>query len=499
MDNALREGYDIGRELSETERLISESEKNIASIESEKALRLNDAEHYRRMARQYGEDISVNNRELALAADMLSAAAEVGKELESEHAKVKEEFALAEEAYAKYRDAAVACAQQEQDAVSAQTKAYETVSGLREIYAAIKAKSEESVRARDEAEAQLSASAARMKDLQFALDKASLELFKAENEVKENAENKSAITEKCDENRALRNQLNEKLSAVNLEISALEHRRENLRRMEALFEGYSDGVKNVMNASELTGIVGTVSSVVSTEEKYVLALETALGASAQFIITEKEADAKNAVKYLKKTSGGRATFLPIETVTGNRVNEEPFKNVKGYIGIASDMVKSDKRFRTVIDDLLGRTVLTENMDSATSSASACGYKVKVVTLDGQVVNPGGSITGGSAHKKAGLFTRAMDIDRLSADIKTKRTETEKLEADISDADSVYDTLCAEKKAAEDAYNSAVALRNDRQRECDGAQVRLEEENNHNEAIRLQASRQVLDAEIPVPR
>ncbi|MBO7246292.1 MAG: AAA family ATPase, partial [Clostridia bacterium] len=384
LDNALREGYDIGRELSETERLISESEKNIASIESEKALRLNDAEHYRRMARQYGEDISVNKRELSLAADMLSAAIEVGKELESEHAKVKEEFALAEEAYAKYRDTAVLCAEKEQNALSEQTKAYETVSRLRESYAAIKAKSEESVRARDEAEAQLSASAARMAELKSVLERAASALNSAEVQVNETAEKYAEATKKCDENRTLRNQLNEKLSAVNLEISALEHRRENLRRMEALFEGYSDGVKNVMNASELKGIVGTVSSVVSTDEKYVLALETALGASAQFIITEKEEDAKNAVKYLKKTSGGRATFLPIDTVTGNRVNEEPFKNVKGYIGIASDMVKSDKRFRTVIDDLLGRTVLTENMDSATSAASACGYKVKVVTLDGQV-------------------------------------------------------------------------------------------------------------------
>ena len=494
LDNALREGYDIGRELSETERLISESEKSMAAIESEKALRLNDAEHYRRMARQYGEDISVNRRELSLADDMLSAAAEVCKELEAEHNKVKEEFSLAEEAYAKYRDTAVACGEKEQNALSAHTKAYETVSGLREAYAAIKAKSEESVRARDEAEAQLSASAARMEELKSALDKANFAFDTAKDGVKDAFERKAQVIEKCDENRDFRNQLNDRLSAVNLDISALDHRRENLRRMEALFEGYSDGVKNVMNASELKGIAGTVSSVISTDEKYVLALETALGASAQFIITEKEEDAKNAVKYLKRTSGGRATFLPIDTVTGNRVNEEPFKKVQGYIGIASDMVKSDKRYRKVIDDLLGRTVLAENMDSATLVASSSGYKVKVVTLDGQVVNPGGSITGGSTHKKAGLFTRAMDIDRLTAEISAKRTEAEKLEEEISQADSAYTVLCADKNDAENAYNTALSLRAECQRDCDGVRVRLEEENNHNEAIRLQASRQVTDAE-----
>lgn len=495
LDNALREGYDIGRELSETERLISESEKNIAAVESEKALRMNDAEHYRRMASQYAEDVSRNNRELSLASDMLSAALSVGEELKNEQEKVRSEFELAERAYAEYRDIAVSCTEKEQKAVSDQTNAYEYVSGLRETYAALKAKSEETVRARDEAEAQLNASAARVSELSSALEKASADLAQAESKVNESAENNLEANKKCEENRTARNKLNDELSAVNLDISALEHRRENLRRMEALFEGYSDGVKNVMSASgkELNGIVGTVSSVVSTDEKYVLALETALGASAQFIITEKEEDAKKAVRHLKNTAGGRATFLPIDTVTGNRVNEEPFKNVKGYLGIASDLVKTDKKFRKVIDDLLGRTILTDNMDSATAAAASCGYKVKAVTLDGQVVNPGGSITGGSTHKKAGLFTRAMDIDRLTGEIGAKNTQAEKLSAALAELDSAYEELCSSRVNTEEQYNSAVAYRNDCIRACDGAKVRLEEENNHNESIRLQASRQEQDA------
>ncbi len=496
LDAALREGYDIGRELSETERLISEGEKNVAAVESEKALRLNDAEHYRRMARQYADDISRSERELALATDMLTGAVEVGDTLIVEQEKAQEAFTAAEAVYSACREKALIAAEKEQKANSEYTSAYEKVSGLREAYAGLRAKLEESVRARDEAEAQLLASAARITELRVALDSANAYLAEAEKNVAEATEKNDTAKNKCEINRASHKEIKDNISAINLDISALEHRRENLRRMETLFEGYSDGVKNVMSASgkELFGIVGTVSSVISTDEKYVLALETALGASAQFIITEKESDAKNAVRYLKKSSGGRATFLPIETVQGNRVNEAPFKGISGYLGIASDLVKSDERYRLVIDDLLGRTVVTENMDSATSVAAACGYKVKAVTLDGQVVNPGGSITGGSTHKKAGLFTRAMDIDRLTGEISGKQKEVDVLGEKLSLLDTEYVTLCKENEEAEAFVNTASAALNEAVRACDGARVRLEEENNHNAAIRQQSSRQEQDAE-----
>ncbi len=497
LDSALSEGYSIGRELSETERLISESEKSIAAVESEKALRVNDAEHYRRMAKQYGEDVSRSQRELALAIDMLTAALKISEDLKSEAEKAKAEFDTAEQKYSACRESANIASEAEQKANAEYTSVFEKVSALRESYAGLRAVLQETVRARDEAEAKLLASAARITELKAELAQCEADLKKADENAENAVENQNNIISSCNANREEHKIIKEQISAVNLEISTLEHRKENLRRMEMLFEGYSDGVKNVMSVSgkELTGILGTVSSVISADEKYVLALETALGASAQFIITEKEADAKNAVRYLKKSGGGRATFLPIETVKGTRVNQEPFMNINGYLGIASDLIKSDEKYRTVIDDLLGRTVVTENMDSATAVASACGYKVKAVTLDGQVVNPGGSITGGSAHKKAGLFTRAMDIDRLSGEIEAKNKELSAFEEQLANIDKLYAKLCEEKVSCENAVSVAVNKRNECMRLCDGAHVRLEEENNHNQSIRNRASVQQQDAEL----
>ncbi len=496
LDNALREGYDIGRELSETERLISECEKNVAAVEAEKALRVNDAEHYRRVARQYADDISRSERELSMVADMLSSAMEVGESLRGEMEKVNKEFTAAEEIYSACREKAVNASEAEQKASSEYTALYEKVSSLRETYAGLRVKLEQSVKARDEAEQQLLASASRITQLRADLEKASADHEKSVAEYEKTTSQSADVQAKCASNRVLHKEITDNISAINLEISALDHRRENLRRMEALFEGYSDGVKNVMSVAgkELGGIIGTVSSVVSVDEKYVLALETALGASAQFIITEKEADAKNAVRYLKKTSGGRATFLPIETVRGNRVNEEPFKNIEGYLGIASDLVKSDDKYRLVMDDLLGRTVITDTMDSATAVAAACGYKVKAVTLDGQTVNPGGSITGGSAHKKTGLFTRAMDIDRLSAEIDGKNREILSLEEKKIAVDDEYNSLCLQAEECEKLVAAASACVTDAVRVCDGIRVRLEEESSHNEAIRQQNSRLEQDAE-----
>ncbi len=496
LDSALREGYDIGRELSETERLISEGEKSIAAVEAEKALRVNDAEHYRRVARGYSEDISRSERELAMVADMLVSAKEVGESLKAEQDKVNKEFAAAEEAYSACREEAVKASENEQKVNGEYTAVYEKVASLRETYAGLRVRLEQSVKARDEAEQQLMASATRIAQLRADLDKAEAEHNKA-NTAYENAVSEGEkVQAECASNRASHKEVTDSISGIKLDVSALDHRRENLRRMEALFEGYSDGVKNVMSVAgkELDGIVGTVSSVVSVDEKYVLALETALGASAQFIITEKESDAKNAVRYLKKTSGGRATFLPIETIKGTRVNEEPFKGIDGYLGIASDLIKCDAKYRLVADDLLGRTVVTENMDSATSVCAACGYKVKAVTLDGQVVNPGGSITGGSAHKKTGLFTRAMDIDRLSLEIDGKNKEIQSLESKVEDIDKEYASLCLRAEECEKLVANALICVNDAVRVCDGIRVRLEEENSHNETIRQQSMRPLEDAE-----
>ncbi|HAN21132.1 MAG TPA: hypothetical protein DCP51_05585 [Clostridiales bacterium] len=200
--------------------------------------------------------------------------------------------------------------------------------------------------------------------------------------------------------------------------------------MEQLFEGYSESVRSIISDTKKGKITkngksitlhGTISSIMSTEGEYVIALETALAASVQFIIVECEDDAKAAIEYLKENKLGRATFLPLTTVKGRRCDIEDIKNIPGFIGIASDLAKFDKKYEGIIDDLLGRTVIATDIDAAIKIAGKSGYKIKTVTCDGQVINPGGSFTGGSSAKKVGLLTRVIDIERLSVDIKQKNT------------------------------------------------------------------------------
>ncbi len=220
------------------------------------------------------------------------------------------------------------------------------------------------------------------------------------------------------------------VSKANIKAAAAEQQRESLLRLERLFEGYSDSVKTVMRvASEgkikdggrPINLHGTVASLLSTEGEYVVAIETSLGGSVQYIVSETERDAKAALRYLKTTGGGRITVLPLDTVRGRRYDTSRISSCDGFVGIASDLVSCDKKYRGIADELLGRTVIAEDLDKASAMAAKCGYSVKIVTKDGQIINAGGSYTGGSPQKKVGLFTRSADIDKLDEEITALNT------------------------------------------------------------------------------
>ena len=147
-------------------------------------------------------------------------------------------------------------------------------------------------------------------------------------------------------------------------------------------------------------------------DKYALAVETALGAAIQNIITDTENDAKKAINFLKESKAGRATFLPLTAVKGTLLQEKGLDDCYGYINLASELVECDSKYSGVITSLLGRTVVSEDLDSAVEIAKKYSYKFKVVTLDGQVVNAGGSMTGGARLQNAGILSRANEIEKL---------------------------------------------------------------------------------------
>lgn len=244
-----------------------------------------------------------------------------------------------------------------------------------------------------------------------------------------------------------------------LEISQRKHRISNLLRMEELLEGYSRAVRFLMTEykngtvvdknGSVPKIYGPVSQFVSVDEKYSAALEVAFGQSLQNIIVEDEDCAKAAIAFLKKRNAGRATFYPITTMSGTPISGKSLgiENVEGYIAIASELVSCEEKLRGIADYLTGRIVVARDMDSASVIARRLGFKYKTVTLDGQVINAGGSYTGGSVSTDSGMLSRRAQIDRLGAEIKSLEKDSAETEGQIAENEKAIKEVTEKEKAA----------------------------------------------------
>ena len=235
-----------------------------------------------------------------------------------------------------------------------------------------------------------------------------------------------------------------KIEKLTLDISEKERRAKILEDLQKSMEGYQYSVKACMEQSKkglLSGVRGPVSTLINVPVKYAVAVETALGAAAQNIVVNTDSDAKAAISFLKSGNKGRATFLPISAIRGRIFTETGLENCYGFVGMANELVKYDNEYKDIINWLLGRTVIAEDIDTAASIAKKYGYRFKVVSLDGQVVNPGGSLTGGSLSKNSGLLSRAGDIAELTEKAEKLKLECEELKKD-------YETSAAALAAVE---------------------------------------------------
>ena len=211
--------------------------------------------------------------------------------------------------------------------------------------------------------------------------------------------------------------LKEQENALRNEKHIKESRLAMLSDLEKNMEGYQGSVKSVMREVKrgvLKGIHAPVSQIINVKDKYSLAIETALGNQIQNIITDSENDAKKAIGYLKESHAGRATFLPLTAIKGRVLEEKGLDDCYGYINLASELVEYDSKYTEIIKSLLGRTVVSEDLDAAIAIAKKYNYKFKIVTLDGQVVNAGGSMTGGAKLQNAGILSRGNELDKLKA-------------------------------------------------------------------------------------
>ena len=223
--------------------------------------------------------------------------------------------------------------------------------------------------------------------------------------------------------------INDEITDIQVKLNSKASQKKILEGMENDYEGFSKSVKSVMTSDTLknAAIYGTVSRLITVSKEYAVAIETALGGAMQNIVVESEDDAKKAIRFLKDTKGGRATFLPISAVSFRELdNVKDIAKNDGYIGIASELIQYNKQFDSVMKSLLSRVVVIDNMDNAVIVAKKYSYKFKIVTIDGELLNPGGSISGGSVNKSSGFLSRAADIKLLSSEISELKSKIDEL-------------------------------------------------------------------------
>lgn len=280
-------------------------------------------------------------------------------------------------------------------------------------------------------------------------------------------------------------------TALAMELHALESRIRLLDEMEKLYEGYSKAVKTVMEATEngdLHGIHGPVGGLFHVDKTYALAVETALGGALQNLVVDNEQRAKETFLYLKKRNAGRVTCLPLNTIRGSGLKEEGLSAWEGFLGIASSLVQCEERYRSVVSSLLGRVVVVRSLDHGIAMARHYGYRFRMVTLDGQVLNPGGAMTGGSSGKKIGILSRAKELEALREQRNT--LSARKAEQDLLWERAKEDLLLAqnEEKEGEESL-----------RELEHALLRMEEKKDIQREQEEELQRQELHMQAEMDR
>ena len=248
----------------------------------------------------------------------------------------------------------------------------------------------------------------------------------------------------------------DELKQALVRCDTLKHRADTLRDMEKHMEGFSGSVKSIADRAKagiLKGVIGTVAELIKVEPKYTVAAETALGAGLQNVVVKDEEAAKRAIDVLKREGLGRATFLPLTSAKGRKLNESGVDKCAGFIGYGTDIVNYDKTYEGVISFLLGATVVASDLDKGTEIAKKYGYRFRIVTLDGQVINAGGSFTGGSQSKNSGILSRRGEIDKLEKELLTAKKTADELSVAAEEqrnafasSQAEYDALRAEQTA-----------------------------------------------------
>lgn len=292
----------------------------------------------------------------------------------------------------------------------------------------------------------------------------------SENEVAEGKRKLEEISERISEKLSQNREDETKLVSVRQELSAMreeyencqrefirqQSRAESLRNLSERYDGYSGGIRRVMELRDREkGILGVVSDIFSVEKKYETAIETALGGNIQNIVTDTEETAKRMIEFLKQNKAGRVTFLPLNAITAKNAQQDEVKRETGVIGYASELVQTQSRFQPIVAFLLGRIVVVDTIDHALSLAKKYKYSLRIVTLEGEQLNPGGSLSGGAYKNASNLLGRKREVDEaqeMVERLKDRLTNLEQMQGRLrEERETVTARLNAAKETLQDDF------------------------------------------------
>ena len=265
---------------------------------------------------------------------------------------------------------------------------------------------------------------------------------------------------RCQSRRQKLDQAQERLNRLTMDGNNLASRIKLLTEMEKMYEGYSKAVKLLMGEAQrggLRGVRGPVAGLLHVPDQYAVAIEIALGSAMQNLVVERDEDGKNAIQWLKRRDAGRATFLPMNTIRPAQFQERGVEQEDGFVGMGDALISFDPEYAPVFSNLLGRIVIASDLDKAMAMARKFRHRFRIVTLDGQVLHAGGSMTGGSASRSAGILSRANELERLGRQRKqlegergAAQEEFDKAQRELTAANYELDTAMAQLRGAENA-------------------------------------------------
>ncbi len=409
MENDIRHAE---KQIETLKKSIEDSKSGKAQLEKDKAKLLSEAEEKKAAVERIGAEIAELERQLV-------GLSKQGEELDEEYKKLDREQG---ERYLKRTQLNLQIEQTGENAQNSEKQREELAAAAQQLESAVSEHKQ------------------KLKEINGELD--------AARDKKQETENKLTGYRQLYASRS------EKLSAASKALEALEkeyeskrQRRDVLDGIDKSMAGFGSSVKSVMNAyrkGQLGGICGTVADIITVDAKYTTAIETTLGGVLQNIVVNNEETAKRCMRFLKDNNLGRATFLPLTSVKGKTLEVSGLDGEDGFEGMASELVRYSPEYDGVIRFILGKTAVAEDIDCASYIAKKYGYKFRIVTLDGQIINSGGSFTGGSIKQDAGIISRKQELGRLQTELgalsekmdkenealKPLKAETAKLEIEL---------------------------------------------------------------------